>query len=376
MKKFLMAAIAVFMMSGTAVVAQDVVEVDNNATMVQEGDVVDRMVALLKNYAKKADAAETLEELEVVAEQFTNAVDEFSEKYEEEIMALAAVLTEQQQIVYTEKLETAMAELEATFEKKVDELTPEPLVIDKRIPPPPPLSSLDETNVSVKDMSDYAEVEEVDISSYYTSEEYEEEQIIDVLDEQPEFPGGMQALMDFLRENMKYPRISRDSGSQGRVLVRFIVHSDGSIQDVEVAESSGDIYLDKEAVRVVGMMPKWIPGREEGKPVRVKFVLPVNFRLEGDDDENVLDELIAMIEDYTDEINEAETIDELVKLSEQCYNEITEFLEQHEEEGQALEEQLTEEQKAAYEEKLEQVMTEFQAAATKKAEQFMENSEY
>ena len=85
-----MAAIAVFMMSGTAVVAQDVVEVDNNATMVQEGDVVDRMVALLKNYAKKADAAETLEELEVVAEQFTNAVDEFSEKYEEEIMALAA----------------------------------------------------------------------------------------------------------------------------------------------------------------------------------------------------------------------------------------------------------------------------------------------
>ena len=371
-----MAAIAVFMMSGTAVVAQDVVEVDNNATMVQEGDVVDRMVALLKNYAKKADAAETLEELEVVAEQFTNAVDEFSEKYEEEIMALAAVLTEQQQIVYTEKLETAMAELEATFEKKVDELTPEPLVIDRRIPPPPPLSSLDETNVSVKDMSDYAEVEEVDISSYYTSEEYEDEQIIDVLDEQPEFPGGMQALMDFLRENMKYPRISRDNGSQGRVLVRFIVHSDGSIQNVEVAESSGDIYLDKEAVRVVGMMPKWIPGREEGKPVRVKFVLPVNFRLEGDDDENVLDELIAMIEGYTDEINEAESVDELVKLSEQCYNEITEFLEQHEEEGQALEEQLTEEQKAAYEEKLEQVMTEFQAAATKKAEQFMENSEY
>ncbi len=369
-----MAAIAVFMMSGTAVVAQDVVEVDNNATMVQEGDVVDWMVALLKNYAKKADAAETLEELEVVAEQFTNAVDEFSEKYEEEIMALAAVLTEQQQIVYTEKLETAMAELEATFEKKVDELTPEPLVIDKRIAPPPPLSSSDETNVSVKDMSDYADVEV--LGDYeFIEEEVDEKQILDVLDEQPEFPGGMQALMDFLRENMKYPRISRDNGSQGRVIVRFIVNSDGSIQDVEVAESSGDIYLDKEAVRVVGMMPKWIPGREEGKPVRVKFVLPVNFRL-GDDDENVIDELIAMIEEYTDEINEAESVDELVKLSEQCYNEITEFLEQHEEEGQALEEQLTEEQKAAYEEKLEQVMTEFQAAATKKAEQFMENSEY
>ena len=374
MKKFLMAAIAVFMMSGTAVVAQDVVEADNNATTVQEGDVVDRMVALLKNYAKKADAAETLEELEVVAEQFTNAVDEFSEKYEEEIMALAAVLTEQQRIVNTEKLETALAELEATFEKKVDELTPEPLVIDKRIPPPPPLSSSDETNVSVKDMSDYADVEV--LGDYeFIEEEVDEKQILDVLDEQPEFPGGMQALMDFLRENIKYPRISRDSGSEGRVIVRFTVNSDGSIQDVEVAESSGDICLDKEAVRVVGMMPKWIPGREEGKPVRVKFVLPVNFRLE-DNDENVIDELIAMIEEYTDEINEAESVDELVKLSEQCYNEITEFLEQHEEEGQALEEQLTEEQKAAYEEKLEQVMTDFQAAATKKAEQFMENSEF
>jgi protein TonB len=375
MKKFLMAAIAVFMMSGTAVVAQDVVEVDNNATMVQEGDVVDWMVALLKNYAKKADAAETLEELEVVAEQFTNAVDEFSEKYEEEIMALATVLTEQQQIVNTEKLETAMAELEATFEKKVDELTPEPLVIDKRIAPPPPLSSSDETNVSVKEMSDSAEVEEVDISSYYTSEEYEDEQIIDVLDEQPEFPGGMQALSNFLSNNIRYPRISRDNGSQGRAFVGFTVNSDGSIQDIEIMKSTGDIYLDMEAIRLVESMPKWKPGRQNGKPVRVKFVLPVNFRLV-DNDENVIDELIAMIEEYTDEINEAESVDELVKLSEQCYNEITEFLEQHEEEGQALEEQLTEEQKAAYEEKLEQVMTEFQAAATKKAEQFMENSEY
>ena len=373
MKKFLMAAIAVFMMSGTAVVAQDVVEVDNNATMVQEGDVVDWMVALLKNYAKKADAAETLEELEVVAEQFTNAVDEFSEKYEEEIMALAAVLTEQQRIVNTEKLETAMAELEATFEKKVDELTPEPLVIDKRIPPPPPLSSSDEVVVSFQDMSDYADVEA--LGDYEFIEEYEDVQIIDVVEDQPEFPGGMQALMTFLSENIKYPRISRDNGSQGRAFVGFTVNSDGSIQDIEIMKSTGDIYLDMEAIRLVESMPKWKPGRQNGKPVRVKFVLPVNFRLV-DNDENVIDELIAMIEGYTDEINEAESVDELVKLSELCYNEITEFLELHEEERQALEEQLTEEQKVAYEEKLEQVMTEFQAAATKKAEQFMENSEF
>ena len=143
----------------------------------------------------------------------------------------------------------------------------------------------------------------------------------------------------YFADNIKYPRVSRDNNSQGKTFVKFTVNTDGSIQDTEVIRSSGDIYLDKEAIRVIEAMPKWKPGLQNGKPVRVKFVLPVNFRLV-DNDENVIDELIAMIEGYTDEINEAESVDELVKLSEQCYNEITEFLEQHEEEGQALEEQL------------------------------------
>ena len=168
-----------------------------------------------------------------------------------------------------------------------------PLVIEKKVIPPPPQAKkivdvikvvedeveIDEQElVSVQDMSEYADVEETDF--VYVEEEVEEEQIFDVVEENPEFPGGMQALMKYLRDNIKYPRISRDNNSQGRTFLKFTVNSDGSIQDVEVIRSSGDIYLDKEATRVVEAMPKWKPGRQLGKAVRVKYVLPVNFRLQ------------------------------------------------------------------------------------------------
>ena len=101
-----------------------------------------------------------------------------------------------------------------------------------------------------------------------------------VVEVQPEFPGGMKALMKYLQENIQYPRISRDNNSQGRALIRFVVRTDGSIDGAEVMKSSGDIYLDKEAVRVVSSMPKWSPGRQQGKAVSVYFVLPVVFRLQ------------------------------------------------------------------------------------------------
>ena len=173
----------------------------------------------------------------------------------------------------------------------VDEIPP--LIIEKKVVPPPPQAKKivdvikiveDEVEIeeeeiaSVQDMSDYAEVEEVE--GFYVEEEIEEEQIFDVAEEQPEFPGGMKKLMEFLSKNIKYPRISRDNGSQGRAFVRFTVNTDGSIQDAEIVKSAGDIYLDKEALRLVEIMPKWQPGREGGKPVRVKFTLPVNFKLQ------------------------------------------------------------------------------------------------
>jgi TonB family protein len=113
-----------------------------------------------------------------------------------------------------------------------------------------------------------------------TGEQAEEEVIYDVAEDPAMFPGGDAALMNFLKKNIKYPRISRDNGSQGIAIVRFVVNTDGSIQNIEVIKSTGDMYLDKEAVRLVEIMPKWTPARQSGKPVRVKYVLPVSFGLQ------------------------------------------------------------------------------------------------
>lgn len=105
------------------------------------------------------------------------------------------------------------------------------------------------------------------------------EVVYQVVEQLPEFPGGMSALMNYLRDNMNYPEVCKKNKIQGKTYVHFIVGSDGVIRDVEVQRSSGDVYLDKEAVRVVKSMPKWNPGRQDGKAVAVEFTLPIIFRL-------------------------------------------------------------------------------------------------
>jgi len=95
----------------------------------------------------------------------------------------------------------------------------------------------------------------------------------------PSFPGGDAALFKFLNDNIKYPVIAQENGIQGRVICQFVVNRDGSIVDVEVVRSV-DPSLDKEAVRVIKAMPRWAPGKQRGKAVRVKYTLPVNFRLQ------------------------------------------------------------------------------------------------
>lgn len=100
------------------------------------------------------------------------------------------------------------------------------------------------------------------------------------VDKQPKFPGGMASLQSYINRNLKYPQISRENNSQGRVIVRFIIDSNGVVISPQVARSSGDFYLDMEAVRVIESMPKWKPGKHKGKPVRVFFTLPVVFRLQ------------------------------------------------------------------------------------------------
>ena len=103
--------------------------------------------------------------------------------------------------------------------------------------------------------------------------------VFDVVEEMPHFPGGAAALQAFLSSNTKYPVVAQENGVQGRVIVSFVVERDGSITDVRVVRSV-DPSLDREATRVVKSMPRWSPGKQNGSAVRVKYTVPVVFRLQ------------------------------------------------------------------------------------------------
>ena len=106
-----------------------------------------------------------------------------------------------------------------------------------------------------------------------------ENKVFDVVEQMPSFPGGPSALMKYLNDNIKYPVVAQENGVQGRVVVSFVVERDGSITDVKVVRSV-DPSLDREAARVVRGMPHWIPGKQNGSAVRVKYNVPVSFRLQ------------------------------------------------------------------------------------------------
>ena len=159
-------------------------------------------------------------------------------------------------------------------------------------PPPPPPPVVQEVEV-LNVVEDDVETESIEISTEDNKEEVviaapveapeeeeEEEVVFVVVESMPEFPGGQQALFKYLGDNVKYPVIAQENGIQGHVICQFVVNKDGSIVDIEVVRSGGDPSLDKEAIRVIKSMPKWKPGKQRGKPVRVKFTLPVNFKLQ------------------------------------------------------------------------------------------------
>lgn len=161
-------------------------------------------------------------------------------------------------------------------------------------PPPPPAPAVAEVLTVVEDD---VELEQQDIVSSeddattaqtetfvapVVEEEEEEEsaqQIFTVVEKQPEFPGGTAELFKYLSKAIKYPVIAQENGIQGRVVCSFVVNRDGSIVDIQVMRGV-DPSLDKEAIRVISEMPKWKPGEQRGKPVRVRFILPVQFRLQ------------------------------------------------------------------------------------------------
>ena len=104
------------------------------------------------------------------------------------------------------------------------------------------------------------------------------QKVFDTVEQMPEYPGGMQAMIEFLQTNMKYPEDAAKQKVEGRVMVQFVVETDGSVSDVHVAKQVFP-SLDAEAIRVVQAMPKWMPGKEKGKVVRVKYNLPIVFRM-------------------------------------------------------------------------------------------------
>lgn len=110
-------------------------------------------------------------------------------------------------------------------------------------------------------------------------QEAEQNKVFDVVEQQPQFPGGMGALNQWLGSNIKYPAMAAENGIEGRVIVQFVVERDGSVSGVHVVRGV-DSSLDKEATRVVAQMPKWIPGKQNGSAVRVKYTVPVTFRFQ------------------------------------------------------------------------------------------------
>ena len=178
---------------------------------------------------------------------------------------------------------------EVVFEEEIIPITEQEQ--PKQAPPPPEAPKVEEV---LEIMDNDSEVEESTIQASddtqaavevkYTpveveEEEVEEQQIFQVVEEMPEFPGGMGECMKYLASKIKYPTISQENGVQGRVIVQFVVNRDGSIVDPVVVRGV-DPYLDKEALRVIQMMPKWKPGKQRGKAVRVKYTVPVMFRLQ------------------------------------------------------------------------------------------------
>ena len=104
------------------------------------------------------------------------------------------------------------------------------------------------------------------------------QQVFDVVEQMPEYPGGIQALFEYLQQNVKYPEDAKNQKVEGRVIATFVVETDGTINNVEVVKPAFP-SLDAEAVRVLSAMPKWTPGMQSGKVVRVKYTVPINFNL-------------------------------------------------------------------------------------------------
>jgi protein TonB len=158
-------------------------------------------------------------------------------------------------------------------------------------PPPPPqqqntvLEIVENDEVIENEVSIDAEADQKTVVEEYHApvseeKEVEETEIFTVVEESPGFPGGDEARIKFLQENIKYPTMARESGIQGTVYVTFVVEKGGNVSDVKILRGIGG-GCDEEAIRVIRAMPRWNPGKQRGKSVRVQFNMPIKFTLAG-----------------------------------------------------------------------------------------------
>ncbi|MBQ3738358.1 MAG: TonB family protein [Bacteroidales bacterium] len=163
---------------------------------------------------------------------------------------------------------------------KQDEPKPQPMEMPKQTTQ----LEIVQDDVEVEDININAEIEQNEVVEEYVAPEIEEEEVVEqeifqIVEEMPAFPGGEQKLMEYVGKNIKYPQIARESGIQGRVFVGFVVEPDGSVSNVKLLRGIGG-GCDEEAMRVIKSMPKWKPGKQRGKAVRVSYQIPVMFRLQ------------------------------------------------------------------------------------------------
>jgi protein TonB len=175
----------------------------------------------------------------------------------------------------TEVVEEEMVEI-----TKQEEPKPQPVEVPKQTTQ----LEIVEDDVEVEDIEINAEVDQTEVIEDYVPVEVVEEDVVEqeifqIVEEMPAYPGGDQKLMEFIAKGIKYPQIARETGIQGRVFVGFVVEPDGSVSNVKVLRGIGG-GCDEEAMRVVKSMPKWKPGKQRGKAVRVSYMLPVNFKLQ------------------------------------------------------------------------------------------------
>ena len=184
------------------------------------------------------------------------------------------------------ELDESLLNREVVLDEEMVEITKQEEQKPQPVEQPQQTTQLEivDDNVETEDININAEVEQNEIIEEYVAPEVVEEEVVEqeifqIVEEMPAFPGGEAKLMEYVGKNIKYPQIARETGIQGRVFIGFVVEPDGSVSNVKLLRGIGG-GCDEEAMRVVKSMPKWKPGKQRGKAVRVSYQIPVFFKLQ------------------------------------------------------------------------------------------------